>query len=188
MGGRCTGPRGLLTTTFGASYSAWSYYRTVTLNPGNGVPAESNYPLLVRLSSSDAVWANCNSNGYDIRFTASDGTTALSFQRSYWNYSTTSGAAEFWVLLPAVNAAGTPTTFRMYWGNVAATDASSGSSVFSSGNYSQRRMAHESDYGNKRARCDRICHKPDRCSHRNADYHNRSRRCPVKRWEELIGG
>ena len=125
-------------TAWGTHYSVWSYYRTVTVSPGSGVSsAETNFPLLVHLTSSDAVWATCNTNGYDIQFTQTDGVTPLPVQRAYWNYSTTTGCAEFWVLMPTVAAAGTPTTFRMYWGNSGATDASSGSAVFSlSNNYS----------------------------------------------------
>ena len=51
-----------------------------------------------------------------------------------WNYSTTTGSAEFWVLVPTIAASPAVTSLRMYWGNAAATDLSSGSNVFTTTN------------------------------------------------------
>jgi len=111
-------------------YSAWTYNKTINVIPGSEVTGVvTNFPLLIHISSSDAMWAHCNSNGFDVRFTSADGLTDYAFQRAYWKYSTTAGYAEFWVLIPSIAKAAT-TSLRMYWGNSAATDVSSGSAVF----------------------------------------------------------
>ncbi len=116
-----------------AQFSGWQYYQSVTLSVTGVTAAETNYPLLVKLTSSNSsVWANCNSSGTDIQFSDPTGVTAYPFQRAYWNYGTST--AEFWVLVPAVNSSPTATTFRMYYGNPGATDASSGSAVFQTSN------------------------------------------------------
>ncbi len=113
------------------NYSTWSYYRSITIVPSGLTGAVGNFPLLVRLTSSDTtVFSQSLSNGYDVRFTNSDGTSDLSFQRVSYNQS--GDAAEFWVLVPSV-AAGT-TVLQMYWGNSGAGDVSSGSAVFSTNN------------------------------------------------------
>ncbi len=116
-----------------AQFSGWSNYQVISVTPGAAVTtAEVNYPLLVRLSSGNAVWAACNSTGSDIQFSDSTGTVSYSYQRLYWNYSTTTGAAEFWVLVPGVMANPATTRLRMYYGNAGATDKSNGAAVFSS--------------------------------------------------------
>ena len=124
------------TASASTNYSAWQAYRTVTITPRatDAAAAVTNFPVLVRLTSGNAAWTNCNSNGFDVRFTSADGTVDYPFQRAYWNYSTTSGYAEFWVLVPTIAAGPAVTSLRMYWGNAAATDVSSGSSVFKTTN------------------------------------------------------
>jgi hypothetical protein len=118
------------------AYPAWSKYRTLTINTaatggGAGVAqANTNVPILVRLSNLSVaggsnVLSEALAGGADIRFTTGAGDTALPYQIERW---TTSGA-DIWVKVPTVVANGT-TTLRVYWGNAAATSASSGSAVF----------------------------------------------------------
>jgi hypothetical protein len=122
---------GIAQTAGATDYSAWSYYRTITITPTGLSNAVAGFPLLVRLTSSDsAVFSQSQSSGYDVRFTGSDGSSDLSFQRVAYNQ--TGRAAEFWVLIPSV-AVGT-TALRMYWGNSGAGDVSNASAVFSTSN------------------------------------------------------
>ncbi len=109
-----------------ANFSTWSYYRTVTITPGVAVTAAvTNFPVLVHLNgkignggnaNDSLVFANALSTGYDIRFT-SDNTTTDSTPFEIERYDPINMYAEFWVLLPAVNATGATTTFTMYYGN-----------------------------------------------------------------------
>ena len=117
-------------------YSAWQKYQMIDVTPSatDAPVAVTNFPVLVHLTSTSALWAACNSNGFDIRFTSADGTVDYPFQRAAWNYSTTTGSAEFWVLVPTIAAGPAVTSLRMYWGNAAATDLSSGSNVFKTAN------------------------------------------------------
>jgi len=118
-----------------SGFSNWQYYRTITVAPTGLSAAVTNFPVCVKLNTpanagDSLVFAQSQANGYDIRFTASDGVTALPYQRSYWNATTK--AAEFWVLVPTV--ATTTTTLRMYWGNSSAADTSQPSAVFATTN------------------------------------------------------
>lgn len=116
-------------------YSAWTQSRTITVKPGAEVAgAVTKFPLLIHIASNDAIWSQCKSNGFDIRFTSADGLTDYPFQRAYWNYSATTGLAEFWVLVPTIAAGPATTSLKMYWGNAAATDVSNGSAVFATSN------------------------------------------------------
>jgi len=114
-------------------FSNWQYYRTITVAPTGLSAAVTNFPVCVKLNantSDSLVFAQALASGKDIRFTASDGVTALPYQRSYWNAATK--VAEFWVLVPSVAA--TTTTLRMYWGNSSAADTSQPSAVFATTN------------------------------------------------------
>ena len=71
-------------------------------------------------------FTQAQSDGSDVRFTASDGTTVLPMWIENWNATT--GTASAWVQVPSIPAAGT--TIYMYYGNAAATTVSSGSSTF----------------------------------------------------------
>ncbi len=102
----------------------WSYNRTVTINPTGTTTAVTNFPVLVRLngkianggnSSDSLVFATAQSTGYDIRFSQTGYTDSVPFEIE--RYDPVNLYAEFWVLLPSVAAAGTPTTFKMYFGN-----------------------------------------------------------------------
>ena len=116
--------------------AAWSKYRTVTVNTtatgggANVTEAQTNYPVLVRLSSQSlATGANALSEakagGADIRFTNAAGDTVLAHEIERW----TATGADIWVKVPAVAGNGN-TAIRMYWGNAAANTTSSGPAVF----------------------------------------------------------
>src|SRR5579863_836024 len=104
--------------------SSWLYRSLVTVaNPGG--TTLTNYQVHVVLGASFD-FTKAQPNGADIRFTASDGVTALPFWIESWNPTTSS--ASLWVKVPSIPAAGA--TLYMYYGNSAAVSASSGSSTF----------------------------------------------------------
>ena len=87
--------------------------------------------MLVRLTTSNAddILGQALSGGADVRFTSSDGSTALSYEIDRW----TSTAAEFWVLVPSVTGNST-TDIRIYWSKSGQSTASDGTTVFSTSN------------------------------------------------------
>ena len=136
---------GLMQSSWGASYANWNHHQPVTINPGTGVTAAvTNFPVLVYLTSANSsVFAYSRTDGLDVQFTASDGSTPLSFQRQ--SYNKAAQTAEFWVLIPSVAANPTKTSFTMYWGNSAATDAQNPAATFdTAAGYNYRAVWHMS--------------------------------------------
>ena len=137
---------GMMAAAWGTNYSAWQYYQSITVSPNTGVTAAvTNFPLLVYLTSSNAatVFAQGRSDGFDVRFTTSDGITDLPFQRQSFNSS--AQTAEFWVLIPSVAANPATTSIRMYWGNAGAGDVQNPSMTFdTAAGYNYRAVWHMS--------------------------------------------
>ncbi len=119
-------------------YDTWAKYKTLTVNTtntGGGAnvsTTQTNYPVLIRLTNFFAsdILSGALSGGADVRFSSSDGSTALSYQIEDWTNST---SADIWVLVPSV-AGNSTTDIRIYWGKSGQSDASSASSVFSTSN------------------------------------------------------
>ena len=79
------------------------------------------FPLLVKISS-DANFSSALADGYDIRFTDSNGTTLLPYERESWSGGKGSAAtANFWVRVPTVLHSAS-TTIYVYYGNSADSD------------------------------------------------------------------
>jgi hypothetical protein len=97
----------------------WSRRAPVTIdNPGSGL---TNYQVKVQVAYNSDMQLNFD----DIRFTASNGTTLL----SYWRESYTAAvSAIFWVKVPSVPAGSS--TVYMYYGNAVANSTSDGASTF----------------------------------------------------------
>ncbi len=107
--------------------SGWQYRRPVTLSP---TTPEADFQVKVELTTSDSVYSKAQSQGEDIRFTSDiSGSGVLDYWIEDWN---TSGTSVIWV---EVSTSGTSTIY-MYYGNPAASSASSVSATFSSGSFS----------------------------------------------------
>jgi biopolymer transport protein ExbB len=105
----------------------------ITINTTGTVLSGSvnNFPLLVRLNSSNFDFSLARGNGTDIRFKKND-ETSLPFERE--RYDSAAGLAEFWVLLDQVLANNNTQSFKMYWGDVNAADSSNPEAVFKTAN------------------------------------------------------
>jgi hypothetical protein len=106
--------------------NSWSYYRTVTID-NTGGNAQTNYPARVALTSGNFTFANARTDGYDVQFRATDGTTVLPSWREAYDDATDTAA--FWVKVPSVPSNST-TTIRLYYGNPFAPDDSDITAVF----------------------------------------------------------
>lgn len=118
-------------------YDTWAKYKTLTINTtgtGGGASVSgtvSNFPVFIRLTASNAddILGEALANGADVRFSSSDGSTALSYQIERWS----STAAAIWVLVPSVTGNST-TDIRVYWKKSGQSTASSASTVFATSN------------------------------------------------------
>ncbi len=113
-------------------YSTWAHHRDISVNTtpsvANVTGGVGRFPLLVRLTSAQSdVFTQSGGNGYDIRFTKSNGITRLPHQRE--RFDTANKVAEFWVLMDSV-AGNADNRLRMYWGKNGANDSSNGPAVF----------------------------------------------------------
>jgi hypothetical protein len=126
---------------FGADYSSWAKYRTVTVNTSSlGLGGSvANIPIVVRFNATDhADMLNGGTqilpDGADIRVTKADGTTDVPFEIE----SATTGASGslvLWIKAETVaqNSA-TAATFRVYWNKTGVTSLSNGKAVFDTAN------------------------------------------------------
>ncbi len=118
-------------------YNKWAYSASVVLNTTNSggganvATDQSNFPVLVRLTSSNSnIFSQAKSDGTDIRFSKSDG-THIPYQIERWDNA--DNMAEIWVKFD-VKGNNSTQYFMMYWGNSGAGDSSGASAVFATAN------------------------------------------------------
>ena len=105
----------------------WQHRRSITVNTGQVEADLTNFPVLVRLTAGQFDFALAAPDGRDVRFTDSDGTTALDFERE--SHDASAGAAAYWVRHPLLSPASN-TTFYLYYGNAGATDGAAPAAVW----------------------------------------------------------
>jgi hypothetical protein len=103
--------------------SGWSYRKAITVNSGQVPSAQSNFPVLISLTSDAGLSAHALANGNDILFTTSDGVTKIPYQRE--NYG--GGTLVAWVNCPSVTNG---TVLYMYYGNPGAADQQQATSAW----------------------------------------------------------
>ena len=89
----------------------------------------TDFPVLVKLTSTNFDFTKALSTGNDIRFTASDGSTLLKYERE--RHDSTNSLAEYWVKVPSVSST-TDTDFYIYYGNSGAADGADPIAVWDS--------------------------------------------------------
>jgi hypothetical protein len=118
-------------TTVIADLQAWKYSKKIFFNTTrSGADVAVNvkdFPVLVRLSESNFVFSQAQSDGRDIRFSKSDN-TPLAYEIERWDAS--SQEAEIWVKVDTVYGNDTAHFISMYWGNPDAVSQSNSSDVF----------------------------------------------------------
>jgi len=128
---------GLLSLSFGQdNYGQWTKYREISVNTSTsgGASVSNNqrfFPMLVRLTNANFVFASALSGGADIRFAKLDG-THLPYQIERWDAA--NQLADVWVLMDTVygsNNGSVNNKIRMYYGKTGAVDSSRGDIVFS---------------------------------------------------------
>ena len=118
------------------SYDAWAYSGSIfilTTPDGANIPAgpaETNFPLLVRLNSNNFNFSQAQPNGGDLRFTTASGAN-LAYQIEQWDPA--NSVAAIWVRIPSITG-NARQEIKMYWGKSGVTGQSSGASVFNAAN------------------------------------------------------
>ncbi len=92
--------------------SSWLYRKSITIDHTKVPSTQSNFPVLISITSDAGLSSHARPDGYDILFTASDGSTVLSHERE--SYS--SGTLVAWVNVPTLSSS-TDTVLYMYYGN-----------------------------------------------------------------------
>jgi len=107
--------------------SGWKYRKKITIDHTKIDSDLKNFPVLVKLTSSNFDFSKARSDGYDIRFTASDGTTLLKYERE--RHDSANQVAEYWVKIPSVSSSAN-TEFYIYYGNSSALDGADPTNVW----------------------------------------------------------
>ncbi len=112
-------------------FSAWSHsgdFRFNTTASGAAIAGDvSDFPVLIRLDSSNFPFGEARSDGGDLRFAGPDG-NVLALELERWDAA--ARRAEIWVRVPLIKAGRDEDFIRLYWGNPAAAPASSPHNVF----------------------------------------------------------
>jgi len=111
--------------------ASWTNRKALTIDHTkvSGSSALTNFPVLISRTSDSDLSANAQSNGNDILFTASDGTTKLSHEIE--GYVSGTGAISAWVKIPVLSTSA-DTVVYMYYGNSSAADQQNKTGVWDS--------------------------------------------------------
>lgn len=90
----------------------------------------ASFPVLINLTSDSDLASHAQSNGNDILFTSSDGTTKLSHEIE--NYNSTTGALVAWVKVPSLSSS-VDTDLYIYHGNSTCGSQQDATNVWDSG-------------------------------------------------------
>jgi hypothetical protein len=109
--------------------SGWTYRKKITISTTNVDENLTYFPVYVPIVDDTDIGANALSTGYDIRFTSSNGTTELYYERL--NFAVAAGEADgdFYVRVPSISGTA-DTDIYMYYGKSDAADASDHENTF----------------------------------------------------------
>lgn len=99
--------------------TGFSYRKAITIDHTKIDADLTDYPTLVKLTSSNFDFAKAQPNGQDVRFTDSGGQTLLSYDRE--KHDAVGQSAIYWVKIPSVSSS-VDTVIYVYYGNMAAAD------------------------------------------------------------------
>ncbi len=95
-----------------SEYGSWKYYRVINITEETNIADLTNYTVKIVLTSSNFNFSNAKSDGSDVIFLASDGSTPLPFWIEKWDSS--AGEAVIWVKIPRIPRGGTVTIYMLY--------------------------------------------------------------------------
>ena len=92
--------------------SGYTTRKKITIDKSKIDSDLTDFPVLVKLTSSNFDFSKANSDGFDLRFTSSDGTTLLKYERE--RHDATNKLAEYWVKIPSISSTAN-TIFYLYY-------------------------------------------------------------------------
>lgn len=101
----------------------YNHRKKITVDHSNVDSDLTDFPLLVKIVDDADIGAVSNADGFDHRFTASDGSTLLKFERESFAISSGEADAIYWVKVPTVAGASNTDIYIYY----RATDTADGS-------------------------------------------------------------
>jgi hypothetical protein len=109
--------------------TGWDFRKKIDIQDTNIDSSLSDFPVYVEINN-DADFHEARSDGYDIRFTQSDGETLLKYERIYWTGGNGSAAtAHFRVKVPTILSSGGATIY-IYYGKPDASDGEDQANVY----------------------------------------------------------
>lgn len=116
---------------YSVSGTYWGYRKIITIDHTKVSNSDqSNFPVLINLTSDSDLASNALDNGNDIIFTSSDETTLLPFEIEKFDGST--GQLVAWVKISTLSHS-TDTVIYLYYGNGSASSSQNKTAVWSSG-------------------------------------------------------
>jgi hypothetical protein len=97
----------------------WTYRKQITIDHTKIDSNLTDFPVLVKLTSSNFDFSKARSDGYDIRFCSPDESTLYKYERE--RHDSSSQVAEYWVKIPSISSS-SDTTFWIEYGNASASD------------------------------------------------------------------
>jgi len=79
----------------------WAYRKKITIDQTKVDDSLTDFPVLLKLTSTNFDFSKSNADGFDIRFTSSDGETLLKYERE--RHDSGNSLAEYWVKVPSVS-------------------------------------------------------------------------------------
>jgi len=110
--------------------TGWSFCKKITVQTAYLDANQTDFPWVIFIDADTDIGASALANGYDIRFTASDGTTLLSYERV--SFAIAVGAATGRFNVKTSLATSPATDIYIHYGKAGAPDVSSGPDAFDS--------------------------------------------------------
>ena len=126
-------------------WASWSYRKKITIdNTKVATTSQTDFPVLVNLTTDISLSTNAQDDGDDIVFTASDGKSK--FDHEIESYASSTGALVAWVRIPYL-AHDADTEIYMYYGNSGASDQQNVEGVWDSNYKMVQHMDEDPDAG-----------------------------------------
>ena len=109
--------------------SGYTTRKKITIDKSKIDSDLTDFPVLVKLTSSNFDFSKANSDGYDIRFTSADGTTLLKYERE--RHDSDNEVAEYWVKIPSISSS-EDTIFYIYYRTEDTADGADPTNVWDS--------------------------------------------------------
>lgn len=112
--------------------SGYTRRKKLTIDNANVGSALTDFPVAWECNADGDIGLNIDSNGYNIRFTSSDGTTVLKYERKNFVVASNQATGQFYIKVPTVSSA-SDTEIYVYYKSAAPSDGEDAENVWNSG-------------------------------------------------------